>query len=311
MKVIIWFPIIKEGPNGESIYDGTYLEKSLNILIAQENAEIIAVSLEKRVETVLCGKKLQYIDECDLKNFKNMCILAIGCKSFGMNIVYKKAKRLGLTLDSIICDWIVCLPGFSFYKYNALRNSNLSIISSHCFGGMVSHLLGLKFNSPFINLFLTEKDFMKFLKDPLMYLDKQLSYNRREFDRSGLFDFPVCNIGDIELHMNHYSTFKDAESKWYDRINRINWFNLCIQMFTDDPNILEEFDDLPYGKKICFTSFKSNLPSAYYINKELYPWKDKEICLSDYVIHHASEPYQYDIFDMLLYGKRTDISMCD
>ena len=309
MKIIIWFPIIEDGKNGTYIYDGSYLEKSLNILITQKNMKIMAVSLNKKVDTVLFGKKLRYIDENDLKKFNDICILAVGGKSFGMDVICKKAYTLGITVENIICDWILCLPGFSFDKYYALKISKLSIISSHCFGGIVSHLLGLKFYSPFVNLFLTEKDFIKFLKDPLMYVDEKLFYVRREMDKGGEFDFPVCKMGDIELHMNHYNTFDEATKKWYDRIKRINWFNLCIQMYTDDPDILEDFDNLPYGKKICFTSFKSNLPSTYYVNKELCPWKDKKYDLSDYVIYHALQPYQYDIFDMLLYGKKTEINL--
>lgn len=41
MKIIIWFPIIEDGKNGTYIYDGSYLEKSLNILITQKNMKII------------------------------------------------------------------------------------------------------------------------------------------------------------------------------------------------------------------------------------------------------------------------------
>lgn len=309
MKIVIWFPFIEDGGNGACVYDGSYMEKSLNILTTQENAEIVAVSLDRYVDSVLFGKKLQYINENSLKDFSNICILAIGGKYIGMDVICNKATALGIDTNHILCDWIVCLPGFSYEKYSALRRYEMSILSSHCFGGMVSHLLGLKFYSPFVNLFLTERDFIKFLKDPLAYVDEKLFYVRREMDKGGKVDFPVCKMGDIELHMNHYNTFDEATKKWYDRIKRINWFNLCIQMYTDDPDILEDFDNLPYGKKICFTSFKSNLPSAYYVNKELCPWKDKKYDLSDYVIYHALQPYQYDIFDMLLYGKKTEINL--
>ena len=307
MKIVIWFPFIEEGGNGACIYDGSYMEKSLNILMTQENAEIVAVSLDRCVNNILFGKKLRYINESSLKDFNNICIVAIGGKSLGMNAIYNKAAILGIDTNYILCDWIVCLPGFSIDKYYALRSSDISIISSNCFGGMISHLLGFKFNSPFVNLFLTERDFIKFLKDPLTYVDEKLIYMGKEIDRSGEFDFPVCKLGDINIHMNHYKTFAEATQKWYDRIRRINWFNLCVEMFTDDPNILEEFDKLPYGKKICFTSFKSKIHSAYYINPELFPLADKNFPLSDLVIYHAINPYQYDIFDMLLYGKKTEI----
>ena len=99
MKIIIWFPIIEDGKNGTYIYDGSYLEKSLNILIIQKNMEIMAVSLNKKVDTVLFGKKLRYIDENDLKKFNDICILAVGGKSFGMDVICKKAYTLGITVE--------------------------------------------------------------------------------------------------------------------------------------------------------------------------------------------------------------------
>lgn len=45
-----------------------------------------------------------------------------------------------------------------FFRKRKVKNQNVTIIASNCIGGMVYHDLGLKFNSPFINLWITPKD---------------------------------------------------------------------------------------------------------------------------------------------------------
>lgn len=46
-----------------------------------------------------------------------------------------------------------------------LRNMEMSILSSNCAGGVMSHDLGLPFRSQFVNLALRLKDFVKYLRD--------------------------------------------------------------------------------------------------------------------------------------------------
>lgn len=76
-------------------------------------------------------------------------------------------------------------------------------------------------------------------------------------------------------------------------------------MYATDPEILELFDALPYEKKVCFVPFKSDLPSAWYINPEI----DKRAKnMHDVVIGFGRGVFfYYDLFDMLLYGKKTPL----
>ena len=46
-----------------------------------------------------------------------------------------------------------------------LNNNDFSIIASNCNGTFLLHDLGMKFNSPFVNLWMKPDDFIKFLKD--------------------------------------------------------------------------------------------------------------------------------------------------
>ena len=118
------------------------------------------------------------------------------------------------------------------------------------------------------------------------------------------FDYPVVKLGDIELNMNHYRSFDEAVKTWERRTARINWDNLFVTMHTEDEKILQEFDALPYEKKACFVSFKSDLPSAWYINPELR----KGLPFWGIIVRFAQgSPLCYDPFDMLLYGKKTQL----
>ena len=105
--------------------------------------------------------------------------------------------------------------------------------------------------------------------------------------------------------MVHYSDFDEAVRKWNERKQRVNWYNIFTTMFTEDENFLQEFDALPYGKKVCFVPFKSDLDSAWYINPEIY--KNAPAFVN--VIDHfgCGGFFYYDLFDMLLYGKKTQL----
>lgn len=75
-------------------------------------------------------------------------------------------------------------------------------------------------------------------------------------------------------------------------------------MYTENPEVLNKFDKLPYNKKVCFVPFKSDLESAFYIDAEKY---------SDEPFGHLVNLSAtgalnfYDMWDMLLYGKKTPL----
>ena len=180
-----------------------------------------------------------------------------------MSEVTKVARQLNLPEKKLLGDWIVCIPGFTLEKYRRLQRSRLSIFSVNCFGGCISHMLGLPFRSPFVNLFLHGEDFLKFLRAPKFYLETEPHFKRLDFSWEGAPNgYPVLALKDISVNMMHYKTAEAAIDKWLERKRRINPYNLAVIMFTEDENILREFDALPYGKKLCFVPFKSDLASA-------------------------------------------------
>ena len=218
-----------------------------------------------------------------------------------MSKVTQDARRINLPEEKLLGDWIVCIPGFTLDKYRELQGSHLSILAYDCFGGMLSHLLGLPFFSPFVNLsFIQSKYFVQFLRDPHGYLEKNLIEQP-----SAKYKYPVAKMGNISLHMMHYKIFEEAVDAWESRKSRINWNNLFVTMCTADKKDLEQFDVLPYDKKVCFVPFRSDLPSAWYINLEI----DKYARDIAHTVRRFGEGriFYYDPFDMLLYGKKTPL----
>ncbi|MBR0059963.1 MAG: DUF1919 domain-containing protein, partial [Selenomonadaceae bacterium] len=204
----------------------------------------------------------------------------------------------------LLGDWIVCIPSFTLEKYRRLQRSRLSIFSKDCFGGIASHMLGLPFCSPFVNMFFGEQGCLQFLRDPRTYMEENLILKEMRFNKILKFDFPVVMLGNVDLYMNHYPDFDEAVKIWERRKARINWYNLFVTMSTESEETLEKFDALPYGKKVCFVPFKSDLDSAWYINPEIKPdepfWRIVHLFM-------YGDPFYYDPFDMLLYGKKTQL----
>ena len=271
--------------------DTRFLKDAIKILERQHNGiEIVGKAIGSE------------ISESE-KNFD--VILVVGAKKIGMNKIAQAARQLNLPEEKLLGDWIVCIPGFTLEKYRHLQKSRLSIFTMNCFGGVLFHTLGLPFNAPFVNMFFDEQDYLRFLREPRAYLEKNLILKELKWQTELKFYYPVVKLGDVVIYMNHYPDFDAAVKIWERRKQRINWYNLFVTMYTEREEVLQEFDSLPYGKKICFVPFKSDLPSAWQINstviKNAPPFWD--------VVNRFGfgNPFWYDPFDMLLYGKKTPL----
>lgn len=145
-----------------------------------------------------------------------------------------------------------------------LNNKDFSVIASNCNGAFILHDLGLRFNSPFVNLWMKPDDFIKFLSKIEYYLSCDMSFVSEE----GI-DYPVGVLGDVRIYFQHYKTEKEAKEKWTTRSKRINFDNLFI-MFTDRDGCtyenLRDFDKLPYKNKVVFTNKPyKEFKSAFYL----------------------------------------------
>ena len=144
-----------------------------------------------------------------------------------------------------------------------LRNITISLISSNCNGALVLRDLGVRFTSPFVNLWIRPKDFIKLLKD----IDRYMAENLIETTEDGV-EYPVGRLGDITIYFQHYDSFEHAKEKWNERKKRIDKNNLFI-LFTDRDGCtyedLVEFDLLPYNKVVFTNKPYPELKSSFYI----------------------------------------------
>ena len=154
-----------------------------------------------------------------------------------------------------------------------LKNSDFTIISSNCLGGVISHKLGLKFMSPTVNLFIEPSSFVKFCKNLSFYFEQQLV----EKQWSG--DYPIALCNDIEIHGLHYRNFSELKDKWNERKRRVNFDNIFIFMIERDGCTYEdilEFDKLSYKNKVVFVSKEMpEIKSAIHIPKSNETINDK------------------------------------
>lgn len=145
-----------------------------------------------------------------------------------------------------------------------LRNTGFTIISSNCAGGFLYHWLHQRFDSPFINLYMSNEDFLIALSD----LEKFINTPIKEF-KNKEYKYPVgIGYGNTLIHFMHYDSFDEANEKWKERCERINWNNLFVMLTNWEGNedILYKFDDLPYKHKVVFTNRKyDGVKSACYL----------------------------------------------
>ena len=131
-----------------------------------------------------------------------------------------------------------------------LKNKTPSIISNNCVAGVIYHDLGLRFDSPTVNLFFGAEDFVRFAENLEVYLSLELQEIRS--DRP----YPVGMLGDITIYFMHYKSFEEAKAKWEERTARINFDNLFFIMSEREgctPTVAERFDRLPYRNKVLLT----------------------------------------------------------
>ncbi len=304
MKIIVWIQGVNQNRGGVEL-----LNPAARILI-QLYGNLNTLGFIAPPGIGLNG--IPAITKEDLKNLDFDLILVTGADtpvlitSAQSNFVkiLKEAKTLGIDENKIILDRVVCVPNFTLEKYKKLRHSQLSILSMNCFGGFCYHRFGLPFLSPTINMKTTDEEFVEFLKNPIENIKSEIKYIRTERNEGLNIDYPVYQIANAAWQMNHYGDANIAYRKWCERSFRINWFNIVVAMHTDKPEVLAEFDKLPYSKKVCFVPFKSDLDSAYCIDISKY---QADFSL---IVNNIARGWilECDMWDLLLYGKKTKLN---
>jgi uncharacterized protein (DUF1919 family) len=170
-------------------------------------------------------------------------------------------------------------------------------------GGIAYNALGMRFNTPFINMFERDEDYLRLLANLKYYLNQNLQFVRYSYNPGLHIDYPICRVDDVELEFNHYNSMEMVEEKWYKRVKRVNFDNLFIMMFTNNKKSLDNFDKLDYQKKICFVPFESPLKSA--CSMKLAEREEmSEVPFYEIVNGSVNGRYHdYDLIELLLNGR--------
>ena len=186
----------------------------------------------------------------------------------------------------------------SYLKKQCLRlnNKEITLISNNCNGGVLLHELGLRFNSPFVNMNIPAEDYVR-------YLARFEYYNSLTpvFDERAKTTYPVGKLDDVTVEFIHYKSNEEAFAKWEERKKRMNSDNLFV-IFTEQkdctPELVEAFDQLPFQNKVVFTHRRyDHLKSAVYLER----FKDNPLGVHMFLgfKNHFSAKRKYDVFDFV------------
>ena len=203
-----------------------------------------------------------------------------------MNILTRIINKASRIIDSKV-----------LYKRHQKRinNTDFSIISNNCWGGVIYEFFGLQKNSPTVGCYFFAKDYIKFIGDLKKYCSMQIKMisaaESKHYDilhAIGQDDIPIGQLGDVEVVFLHYKTPELAKSKWERRCQRINWDNIIIKfsyMSLCDDDCVREFQKIE-GKKVMFVSKHFDnmnnlvfIPSAIGnendVGNDIYSWKHR------------------------------------
>lgn len=94
-----------------------------------------------------------------------------------------------------------------------LKNLNPTLICSNCTGGVIYHWLGLQFNSPFINLYMDNNDFIFAMENFESFINQDIV---EDFASDNCYPVGI-GYGGVKVHFMHYKSFSEANSKWNER----------------------------------------------------------------------------------------------
>ena len=183
-------------------------------------------------------------------------------------------------------------------RHLLIRNKYVSIISNNCWGGFMYQSCNLKYNSPFIGLYMYAPEYMALLRNLRYNLAQPLHFIKHEQSKYRVVVPPQYIIGvlgdtDIEIVFMHYHLEEEALEKWNRRLKRINWDNMIVKFSDTDygctDELIEEFDKMPFKHKVCFTAkVHSDCNSVIYMPE----YKDNPCVLYEWA-------YSYRYYDFV------------
>lgn len=149
---------------------------------------------------------------------------------------------------------------------------NLTIISDNCWGIGVYKKDKIKYQTPFVNLFIHTPDYIKLVKNFKTYISCKLEFKSND-------NYVIAKLNDVEISFSHSRNFEECLSTWNRRLDRINYDNIlfkCGYIYEKNTewyqnnldNLIEEFHSIPNIPKISFTLKKYKYDNNFVIKPE-------------------------------------------
>ncbi len=133
---------------------------------------------------------------------------------------------------------------------------SVAIISNNCWGSGFYQENGVRYNTPFVGLYMNADDYLALLQNFRRNITLPLTVNYES--RLGIMSCPVGRLGDtIEIIFLHYTSCEEAKEKWLRRSMRLPQsdddllFKVCDRDGFQDKHI-SLFEKLKYRNKIGF-----------------------------------------------------------
>ncbi|MEM6885840.1 MAG: DUF1919 domain-containing protein [Verrucomicrobiota bacterium] len=138
-------------------------------------------------------------------------------------------------------------------------NQDITIISNNCIAGFLYQDFYLSYRSPTVGFQFTQDGFVDFCADYQKYLELPITPHpnpsEAEFQSLGgkTMDFPVGQLGDLTLYLQHYQSVAEADTAWKRRATRINSSKMLyiFMVYPDTANsIVRDFHSLPLKHRL-------------------------------------------------------------
>ena len=179
-RVIVW----GNGHDYQMIYNLLKFEE------LKGNIEIAAIADSNRWQHRI--DNYPAISPQEINQYKYDFIIVTSSKYFGE--ILGQAKAMGISHECLVPGRVFQIPCFDFESYASLKRNPISIISDDCWGGRVYHYLGLRLDSPFVNCYIYNNDFVKMIDDLFYYIEQPLQMG----EAGTQWKTPIGSLGEDE-----------------------------------------------------------------------------------------------------------------
>ena len=226
--------------------------------------------------------------------------ILVASKAFFSEIARELVNKWGIARSRIKPLFLFLMPGMTFELHEELCAKRWSILCNNCFGGFLSYQFGLEHRSPLKNLFIADRDLIRFADNITHYLAQEPVFDHWR-ESPGYYDekkYPVLRLDDIMLNCNHDTDPHTACATYARRAAKIDPNALLLVLVTDDAEMERAFQEHDFGcPKLCISSVENHF------EKTLYLPADSRIDLQNKANNLPGNPAYTDLFISLLLGE--------